>query len=70
MKRLSTGQISSRLALDLWRRSRPVLSIGFKDFLMNLHYNKNVSQIESSIMGRGITFDSAIKYINLEVYTN
>ena len=70
MKRLSTGQISSHLALDLWRRSRPVLSIGFRDCLMNLYYNKYVSQIESSIMGRGRTFDSAIRYMNLEVYTN
>ena len=38
---------------------------------MNLYYNKNVSQIESSIIGRSRTFiDSAIRYMNLEVYTN
>ena len=70
MKHISAEQISSHLALNLWRRSRPALSIGFKDFLMYLYYNKNVSQIESSIMGRGRTFDSAIRYMKFEVYTN
>ena len=70
MKYLSAEQISSHLALNLWRRSRPVLSIGFKDCLMYLYYNKNVSQIESSIMGRSRTFDSAIRYMNLKVYMN
>ena len=69
MTRLSAEQISSHPALDL-RRSRPVLSIGFKDCLMYLYYNKSVSQIESSIMGGGRTFDSAIRYMKLEVDTN
>ena len=63
MKRLSTKPISSHVALDLWRRSRPVLTIEFKDSLMYSYYSRRVSQIESPILVRGRTLDSAIKHI-------
>ena len=60
MKRLSADQNSSHLALDLWRRSRSVLSIGFKDSLTYFYYNKNVSRIECSVVARGRTVDTTI----------
>ena len=35
--------------------------IGFEDCLMYLYYNRKVSRIETSSMGRGRIFDSAIR---------
>ena len=41
-KRLSANQISSHLALDLWRRSRPILFFFFFFFFVNLVYRAEI----------------------------
>ena len=66
MKRLSVDYTLSHLAHNLWGRSRPVLSMGFKDCLMYLDYNTKVSQIATVEAGHLIL---QLGTWNLELYT-